>query len=225
MNAHDFALYAAAVCGIMMVAGSIWLLRVGVIELTRAAHAAKAAKKKRAKRQSDPDAEQLADADAPEDTAVSDAAPALTVEIADKIKISTTYPALALFVIGLLFVSLSVWFGRTPPPLNVVGTIPIENASRVATVTLLFDESFNPDSDGKIDKILSMDVKRLKVVVNAAGYDEQPWTGTLRVEDAKQQRIAFDAPKFKKLNSPKPVPGDIKPIQGDQKVEPLHQPN
>ena len=53
----------------------------------------------------------------------------LTVELADKVKISTTYPALGLFVIGLAFVALAIWASRTPPPLNLVGKIWIDKPS------------------------------------------------------------------------------------------------
>jgi hypothetical protein len=93
----------------------------------------------------------------------------LTVELANKVKISTTYPALGLFVIGLLFIALGLWFSQGLPPLNIVGKINgVDDPSSVVTVSVQLADSFTPDSDGRLDKILSIDTQRLKVVINAA---------------------------------------------------------
>ena len=190
MNPHEVPIYAAAVCAILIVAGSIWLLKTGVIKLTEAAK----------------DGE-------------------LSVEIADKIKLKTTYPALGLFVIGLLFIGLTFWFTRTPPPLNLVGKINIDDPSLV-TVSVQFADAFAPDSNGQLDRILPLDIRRLKVVVNAAGYTPQPWIGTLKIEDAKQQRLSFaEEVRFTKANVPRPAPGPVLAIPENVKLEPLHQTN
>lgn len=190
MNSQDIPIYAAAVCAISIVIGSIWLLKSGVIRLTEAAKEG-----------------------------------AFSVEIADKIKLKTTYPALALFIIGLLFIGLTFWFTRTPPPLNLVGKINIDDPSLV-TVSVQFADAFAPDSNGQLDRILPLDIRRLKVVVNAAGYSPQPWIGTLKIEDAKQQRLAFaEEVRFTKLNIPKPAPGPVVALPDNVKLEPLHLTN
>ena len=150
----------------------------------------------------------------------------LTVELANKVKISTTYPALALFVIGLFFVALGVWFSKTPLPLNIVGVIQgVDDPSALVTVNVQYADSFTPDSDGRLDKKLQVDIQRLKVVINAAGYKPQPFVTTLRVEDAKQQRLTLpDAVRFTKTDTTKPEPGTIDKVPDGVKLEPLHQP-
>lgn len=194
MDPHNFSIYAGAACGILMVAGSIWLLKLGVIQLNTAAK---------------------------EGT--------LDVNILDKIKVSTTYPALGLFIIGLAFVGMSIWFSKPIAgiPLNIVGKIDIDDPSLV-TVSVEPDISavFKPDSDGRLDKFVRLDVHRLNVVINAAGYKPQPFTTTLKMEDAKEHRLAFEKDvKFEKLNVPTPSAGKVDPVPENIKLEPLHQPN
>jgi len=178
----------------MMVAGSIWLLKTGVIKLSEAAKGGD-----------------------------------LTVTVADKIKVSTTYPALALFIIGLLFLGTAMWFSKPIAglPLNIVGTIDIDDPSLV-TVSVEPDISAvsKPDSYGRLDKFVRLDVHRLNVIINAAGYKPQPFTTTLKMEDAKGHRLAFDKTvKFEKLNVPKPAAGNVEPVPENVRLEPLHQPN
>jgi hypothetical protein len=151
----------------------------------------------------------------------------LSVDIANKIKISTAYPALGLFIIGLLFLALPIWFSRPIAglPLNIVGQIDIDDPSLV-TVSVEPDTSavFKPDSDGRLDRILPLAVQRLKVVINAAGYKPQPFITTLKVEDAKKQRLAFNnAVKFIKLDVPKPAAGKVDPLPVNVKLDPLQQ--
>lgn len=194
MNPYNFSIYAGAACGILMVAGSIWLLKLGVIQLNAAVKEGN-----------------------------------FDVNILDKIKVSTTYPALGLFIIGLAFIGMSIFFSKPEAglPLNIVGKIDIDDPSLV-TVSVEPDISavFKPDSDGKLDKFVRLDVHRLNVVINAAGYKPQPFTTTLKMEDAKGQRLAFDkAVKFEKLNIPTPAPGKIEPVAANVKLEPLQKSN
>jgi hypothetical protein len=177
-----------------MVAGSIWLLKLGVIQLN---------------------------------TAVKEGT--LDVNILDKVKVSTTYPALGLFIIGLAFVGMAIWFSEPNVglPLNIVGKIDIDEPSLV-TVSIEPDTSavFKPNSYGQIDNFVRLDVRRFNVVINAAGYKPQPFTTTLKIEDAKGQRLAFDKDvKFEKLNVPTPAAGKVDPVPENIKLEPLHQPN
>jgi len=153
----------------------------------------------------------------------------LTVELADKVRISTTYPALGPFVIGLAFVALAIWASRTPPPLNLVGKIWIDKPSQV-TVSVQYADTFTPDSDGQVDKQLRVDNQRFTVVVNAAGYEPQTVVKTLKIEDARQQRLALpDDLKFSKANSgpitvaAPPVPGHIEPVPAGVNLEPVQK--
>ena len=52
----------------------------------------------------------------------------LSVEIEKRIKFSTGYPTLGLFLVGFLFMGMAVWFSRTPVkrPLKVTGKLAID---------------------------------------------------------------------------------------------------
>ena len=98
MTSFDFAIVIGAICGVIMVLGAIYLLKLGIINLkdiSQQAHSEQAnAKSKPSEKAKSPDA--------------------LTIAYND-IKISTQYPALALFVIGLAFVLGSAYLA-TPNP-------------------------------------------------------------------------------------------------------------
>jgi hypothetical protein len=190
MNDHSVVIYACAACGVLMVTGSIWLLKTGVIRLTEAARDGN-----------------------------------LTVSIADKVKISTTYPALGLFIIGLAFVGMALSFSKPDPaiPVNIVGKIDIDNPAAV-TVKIEPDLSttFQPDSYGRLDKEMLIKVSRFNVVINAAGYRQSPFTTTLRMEDAKGYKLALDQViRFEREAAPTPAPGNVLAVPNSQTLEPL----
>lgn len=207
MNPHNFSIYACGICGVLMVVGSIWLLKTGVITLSAAAKDG-----------------------------------ILSMEIADKVKVSTTYPALGLFLIGLFFIGLGVWFskGDVVMPLNrplaIVGKIKGIEDSSLVTVTVEPDQyksaySFGADTNGRLNKILP-DIKQFTVRIAANGYKPQQYTATLNVDDAVEepQRRRLDVPddvKFTKISSgaitvaAPPVPGPIQPTPVGTNLEPF----
>lgn len=79
MSAFELVIAAGALCGVLMVVGSIYLLRVGAIELKSLA----------------------GEADKP----------ALQIVI-NEITVTTRYPAIGLFIIGLAFILGSAWFSK-----------------------------------------------------------------------------------------------------------------
>jgi len=169
----------------------------------------------------------------------------LSVAIADKVKISTTYPALGLFIIGLLFTALGVWFSMgdivlpANRPLAIVGKIEgVEDVSLV-TATVEPDAyrsafNFQPDSDGRLNSILP-EIKQFTLTVGVNGYKPQKYTKTLYVADAVEEpqrrrlNVSGDV-KFTKIDSgpitvaSPPVPGATPPVPAGVKLEPLHQP-
>jgi hypothetical protein len=137
----------------------------------------------------------------------------LSVEVADKIRISTTYPALGLFLIGLLFIGTAIWFSRKPLPLTIVGQVQIDDPSKVI-VSVKPDAFFSPvrtpDSSGKFDVPIPLDLEQLLVEIHAAGYDPAIRTATLRIEDAKKHKLALQNEiKFTKTSTASPEPGQI----------------
>jgi hypothetical protein len=120
---------------------------------------------------------------------------ALDVELIKRIRISTTYPALGLFVIGWGFAALGVYFSQadivSPKPdlpLAVVGDIKGVADPSLATVTVVPDEfgwnhSIGVNSDGHYEKLLPT-VKQYRIEVSANGYRPRPWSDILNLDDA-----------------------------------------
>ena len=149
----------------------------------------------------------------------------INVDILNKIKIHTSYPAVGLFIIGLLFLLMAVWFSKPAlsMPLNVVGeikdvdpnavTIKIEPANMAIDCT--------PDSNGSIDRLFHADFQSVHVVINAAGYDPPFLQYTLRI---RAQQIALPSKlKFTKIASTSPSPGQIQPLPSAAQIPPLHE--
>jgi hypothetical protein len=167
----------------------------------------------------------------------------MTVELANKVKISTTYPALGLFFIGLLFIALGLWFSKgdivLPPnrPLAIVGKIHGVDDKSLVTVTVEPDQfgsavSFEAGSSGQLDKILP-DIKQFTLKIAANGYLPRPYYITrLNVDDAveKPQRRQLNVPddvKFTRDNSgpitvdAPPLPGATPPVPAGVKLAPF----
>lgn len=164
----------------------------------------------------------------------------LSMEIANKVKVSTTYPALGLFIIGLSFAALSLWFSQGDvaapwKPLAVVGKVHGVDDANLVTVTVQPEAyrafNFEASSSGELDKILP-DVKQLLVTITANGYEPQRYTKTLNVDDAVEepQRRRLSVPdevKFTKVKSgattvaAPPVAGHIDPTPAGTKLEPF----
>jgi hypothetical protein len=195
MTPRDVSVYLSGLCGLIMVCGSIWLLATGIIEL---------ADKGRGR-----DGE------------------ALSVDIQKIIKITTAFPALGLFLVGLLFVWLAMRYSEpVPVSWNVVGKIVIDDPSRV-TVVVQPDNSttFSPDTTGEFDKDLSVDIHRILLTVNAAGYEPPTQKCTLSLEKAAKGTLKLEKPLvFSKPvapHSPEPVVGTIEPVPDGIKLPPL----
>src|SRR6516225_5796768 len=98
---------------------------------------------------------------------------ALSVELFNKIKLSTGYPALAFFVIGLILIGLAIWFSKPADVVSVVflGKLKFDNATVVTGKVVPVNEvgaTFQPDSSGAIET-LHPDV-RFEVQMVAPGY-------------------------------------------------------
>lgn len=167
----------------------------------------------------------------------------MTVELANKVKISTTYPALGLFFIGLLFAALGVWFSKNDvitvvpsKPLAIVGKVHGVDDKSLVTVTVEPDQfgsavSFEAGSSGQLDKILP-DIKQFTLKIAANGYQPQPYRTTLNIDDAveKPQRRQLNVPddvKFTRDNSgpitvdAPPLPGATPPVPAGVKLAPF----
>lgn len=194
----DIGIYACEICGLMMVAGALWLLRIGVIKLSEAAKGAVG----------------------------------LTVELEQKIKeverklkISTSYPTIALFIIGFCFIAYGVWSARHAiQTYNIVGNLPISDTTGVTVMVAPEPGNITPDSSGKLDRFVNFDpdFRRVIVLVNSPGYEPTQHYFYL---EAKDRRVQLpDHLVFTKLQSAPSAPGSIVPVPANTVLAPFGKP-
>ncbi len=96
--------------------------------------------------------------------------PALTVEMfQNELKLSTRNPALGLFVIGLCFVALSIYFGQDMAATAIEVRGRAENVDE--KVTILLQSQWPVDThEGRVHQVVRPQLDVLWVVVSAPGY-------------------------------------------------------
>jgi hypothetical protein len=97
--------------------------------------------------------------------------PALTVELFEKqFKMTTQAPALGLFIIGLLFIGLSIYSARETPvtPIEVKG----QTAIKEEEIKVLFRTEWPiPVSGHQVLAVLRPQIDVITLVISASGYD------------------------------------------------------
>jgi hypothetical protein len=97
--------------------------------------------------------------------------PALTVEVFEKqFKLTTHAPALGLFVIGLLFVGLAIYFGRetAATPIELKGTTGVIDEP----VTVFVRSEWGiPAVQGSVHHVLRPQLDVLWIYISAPGYE------------------------------------------------------
>lgn len=139
---------------------------------------------------------------------------ALSVELFNKFKINTGYPALAFFIIGLFFIALAIWFSKPADVVSVVfvGKLNLDDATVVRGKVVPLTEvgaTFQPDSTGAIET-LHPDV-RFEVQMVAPGYQPELWTADFSAEKGRTKKIDLskDVKFIKKADSASPSAGNI----------------
>jgi hypothetical protein len=149
-------------------------------------------------------------------------------EVDRKIKISTSYPTIALFIIGFAFIAAGLLFAKsTVQTFTIVGQLPIQDPSSATVIVASGASNFFPDSDGKLNRVVefSPEVRRLMVIVNAPGYSPSQSFFTLNAEDAKNRQLSFpDDLKFTKVSDKPTTPGRIVAPRDNVALAPLSQP-
>jgi len=169
---------------------------------------------------------------------------ALSMELLKKIKITTTYPAIAIFVLGLAFCGVGIWFSQgdttiTPSPpapaeLDIVAKITGVEDPNIVSVTLQPDnyhgDTFAADSGGLVDHPVP-EVKQYIVTVTANGYAPAPFRKPVYVHDAKtdanRRLLDLQEIKFTKITSASatvdhpPQTGSITPTPSGLTLEPF----
>lgn len=140
----DISILVGAICGLLMVAGSIWLLRVGIIDLKEKARD-------------------------------SDDAEAINVAIKE-IKLSSRYPALALFIIGGGFVLGSAYLAKEDiHHIPISGQITADDDLYLSDVVVrirLEEKEFPVNQQGEANYVLlyAEEPSNLRAEIIAPGY-------------------------------------------------------
>src|SRR5262245_40809076 len=154
----------------------------------------------------------------------------LTLELFNKIKLNTGYPALGFFIIGLFFIALAIWFSKPADvlSLSIDGKLNIEgDPSELVTIKVVPSSesgvTLHPNSDGSLTRTLHPEFA-LDVVINAAGYEPERWKETISMTKGVQQNIPLPKDlKFTKAPVPPPDGGTIIPLPYDVKVPPVQE--
>ncbi len=150
--------------------------------------------------------------------------PALTVELFEKqFKLTTQVPALGLFVIGLLFIGLSIYVarGNEAAPIRLVGKTGVVDQPIFVQVR---SEWLVPAVLGQVDHVLRPQLDILWITIKAPGYAEfaKPFSkdelkNGINFGDIKMQRIAL--PPVTRLQEIAPLPAGVTPPPLDAEGE------
>jgi hypothetical protein len=195
----DVVIILGAICGVLMVVGGMVLLAIGAIKLEAVAPAVAGTK-----------GEQRADA--------------LILEFKKTIKVTAHYPALALFLIGVLFIFGSLWFSKSEgkiQPWSILGKIDSPDPSAV-TVEIEVDKlkTLSPTDDGYIDTVIHPDLDQFKAIILAPGCKPERQYLSLKVKDAKKHILELTAAKVHKI-ADKPAGTQIAQLPANVQLPPV----
>jgi len=111
---------------------------------------------------------------------------AIRVEFKHMINVTTRYPALALFVIGLVFTVVALYFAQSEglPPFTIDGTLQAEDPAD-ATVIISFPVyNGTPDSNGTIKRTVHPVFDNITYEVSVPGYNS-PIRGSMLIKDVR----------------------------------------
>src|SRR5262249_40374952 len=126
------------------------------------------------------------------------------------------YPALGFFIVGLLFIVLAILFSKPSQlvPVTIVGKLQISGDPSNVTLTVEPDPdnvlTTTPDFDGTVNKTLwaRPEVARLRVTINASGYQPQQVHLTPPIKKGQSALPSPSDLKFTKAPSATPQPSE-----------------
>jgi hypothetical protein len=139
---------------------------------------------------------------------------AVSLEFKKMIKITTHYPSLGLFVIGLAFVIVSMVFSKSElRPLTIQGHVNVADPASVA-VSIISNhdgENLKPLTGGEINGIIYPTLKLLRVEITAPGYDPPTIAKAIGVAEIKKGSASLGEINFanKKVEKPQISPENI----------------
>jgi len=104
----------------------------------------------------------------------------LSVEFRRELRISTQYPALAFFLIGLMFMALSMWMGRDIRSKVIIDGTAVD-VDQPVTVSVSSAQSWSSEvgSGGSFAQSIDPEMEAVVVAISAPGYEPQKVTAKL----------------------------------------------
>ena len=145
---------------------------------------------------------------------------AVSLEFKKMVKITTHYPALGLFVIGLAFIIVSAAISKPKEreviPLAIKGHVNAADPSSVTIFVSSIQGGLRPLTGGEIDDTIRVypDLKTLRVEITAPGYDPPTKTTTIQSSDIKKGSASLGEITFENRKAEKPQINqeNIKPV-------------
>lgn len=138
---------------------------------------------------------------------------AVDLEFKKMFRITTHYPALGFFIIGLLFIVTAAMFSKPArvSPLRIEGKLNVLDPSSVTIRVSAGNWMLEPSTDGTIKGTIYPDMDILKVEITAPGYIPPSIKKTLRRDDIKAGTALLGEIAFqeKRLDKPPVDPGKI----------------
>ena len=123
---------------------------------------------------------------------------ALEADFKNQLKINIRNPALGLFVIGLAFFGLALYFA-TPKegPLVVSGTIRIADIEGVIVRLKSEEWPITVSSGGEIYTTIQP-LEKLSIVIDAPGYRPPRWFHQIKPNEARNGHVEISVPEFER---------------------------
>ena len=144
---------------------------------------------------------------------------AVSIEFRNMVKVSTHYPALGLFLIGLVFIIVSAFYGEQIQvrKIKIAGTLLTED-SPIQDVTVHISAGpwlVSPDSDGQIKGLVLPSIDMLRVEVHAPGYERSYIVKSIDIESIKGGTAEIGAISLGKRTYPalSPDTANIEPLE------------
>lgn len=204
MTTFEIVITCGAICGVLMVVGGMVLLAIGAIKLEAVAPAL-----------AGPEGEKAPPA-------------ALVLAYKDTVKVTAHYPALALFLIGVIFIFASAWLSKPGKvqEWTILGKIDSPDPSAV-TVEVTGDKwvTLSPNSDGTIDAVIYPNLSRINAVILAPGCKPEKQRLPLKIKDAKKRILELTSVPVEKIpGADKPAGTKIAAVPADVQLPPVTAP-
>jgi hypothetical protein len=128
---------------------------------------------------------------------------AIKVQFQNVLNIQTRYPAIALFVVGIIFLTVAYWFEMNMGVANTLlkGTLVSNDPGDAVAEFMSHLGESRIDSEKGFQKMVPSNLEEIEVTVRETGYE--PVSTAVRPKQAKNGMVPFTAKLTKKVEKPR----------------------